>query len=136
MYLVAVKTNSVKSIFLKKPSIVIGDFLILPTIVGLIAYYYQNREYSLADIFSPAWVVVAVIIGFLQVSFSAIKSHLFNTWWLSRLLSQWVVAAIIVYFLITNFKLASAFWWIVLIGVIAHKVLGIVYPKEFPEIRN
>lgn len=43
LLMIAVKTDSIKTVFLKKPSIIIGDFFILPTIAGIIGNYYEQK---------------------------------------------------------------------------------------------
>ena len=130
LFLVAVKTSTVKSIFLKKPSIIIGDFLILPTIAGTIA----NSTKNLDDLFSHTFVWFILSASFLLTMISAFRNKLTHPLWIPHLAFYWFMTFIILAFLLRlNLNLS---WWLVLIGAIIHQSLGILFPKKFPEVKK
>lgn len=80
LYLVAVKTNSIKSVFLKKPSIIVSDFLILPIIGGLIIHSFQSSGKNLSDLLAPATTFVLLVASLTLAAISAIRNKLLS-WW-------------------------------------------------------
>ena len=130
LFLVAIRTNSVKTILLKKPSIIIGDFFILPTIAGIIATHYQ--QVSIGNLFLDVSVWLILIISLLLAIFSAMRFGLLHPLWIPHLLFYWFMAFIILIFLST-FEISPS-WWLVLTGIIIHQLLGILFPKKFPKI--
>src|SRR3990167_7454787 len=115
LFLVAVKTSTVKSIFLKKPSIIIGDFLILPTIAGTIA----NSTKNLDGFFSSLSMWAILFTSFLLTMISAFRNKLTHPLWIPHLAFYWFMLFIILAFLLRlNLNLS---WWLVLIGAIIHQ---------------
>ena len=133
LFLVAVKTGSLKTVFFKKPSIILGDFLILPIIGGLIVNILVKRETALFDLSSVVFYL-SIVVGLLLAVFSAIRNQQLSYLWLPHILFYWLMAFFILYFLIVSFDLTLIAWWIVLIGVFVHQSLGIIYPKKFPRV--
>ena len=131
LFLVAIRTNSVKTILLKKPSITIGDFFILPTIAGIIATHYQ--QVSIGNLFLDVSVWLILIISLLLVVISAVRFKLLHPLWLPHIVFYWFMTFIILLFL-SNLKLNTLSWWLVLIGTITHQSLGVLFPKKFPKI--
>src|SRR3989344_9220885 len=117
LFLVAVKTSTIKTIFLKKPSIIIGDFLILPTIAGTIA----NSTKNLDDLFSHTFVWFILSASFLLTMISAFRNKLTHPLWIPHLVFYWFMAFIILAHLSKlDFNLS---WWLVLIGAVFHQYL-------------
>lgn len=133
LLMIAVKTTSIKTVFLKKPSIIIGDFFILPTIAGIIGNYYEQKGFE--GLFSNALTWLILVIGFILAITSAIRFGLLHPLWSPHILFYWFMATLILLFLST-LELTSVAWWLVLIGIITHQALGILFPKKFPEIKN
>ena len=133
LFLVAIRTNSVKTILLKKPSIIIGDFFILPAIAGIIANYYQQT--GIDNLFTSfhGWLILGISI--ILTIISAAKSQLLHPLWIPHLLFYAFMAFIILSFL-SNFQLTTFSWWLVFVGIITHQLLGILFPKKFPKIEN
>jgi len=130
LLVVAIQTRSVKTIFLKKPSILIGDFFILPTISGIIGNSTKNIE----DLFvnSSTWLIL--LLSLTLTFISAFRNRLTHPLWMPHLLFYWFMAFIILAFLLRfEFNLS---WWLALIGIILHQSLGILFPKKFPSIKN
>ena len=133
LFLVAIKTNSVKTILLRKPSILIGDFFILPIVAGIIANYYQQNNISYLFAGFQSWLVLTIAI--ILTIISAAKSELLHPLWIPHLLFYAFMAFIILSFL-SNFQLTTFSWWLVFVGIITHQLLGILFPKKFPKIEN
>jgi len=133
LFLVAIKTNSVKTILLRKPSILIGDFFILPIVAGIIANYYQQNNISYLFAGFQSWLVLTIAI--ILTIISAAKSQLLHPLWIPHLLFYAFMAFIILSFL-SNFQLTTFSWWLVFVGIITHQLLGILFPKKFPKIEN
>src|SRR3990172_4644588 len=131
LFLVAIKTNSVKTILLRKPSILIGDFFILPIVAGIIANYYQQNNISYLFAGFQSWLVLTIAI--ILTIISAAKSQLLHPLWIPHLLFYAFMAFIILSFL-SNFQLTTFSWWLVFVGIITHQLLGILFPKKFPKI--
>ena len=133
LFLVAIKTNSVKTILLRKPSILIGDFFILPIVAGIIANYYQQNNISYLFAGFQSWLVLTIAI--ILTIISAAKSQLLHPLWIPHLLFYAFMAFIILSFL-SNFQLTTFSWWLVFVGIITHQLLGMLFPKKFPKIKN
>lgn len=131
LFLVAVKTNSIKTVLLKKPSIIIGDFFILPTIAGIIGNYYEHKGFE--SLFSNVltWPILIISLALAVISF--VRFRLLHPLWIPHFLFYWFMAFLIVLF-ISTLELTTLSWWLVLIGAITHGLLGILFPKKFPEI--
>ena len=130
LFLVAVKTSTVKSIFLKKPSIIIGESLILPTIAGIIA----NSTKNINDIFSQTFVWPILGASFLLTMVSASRNKQLHQLWIPHLAFYWFMLFIVLVHLSKfDFDLS---WWLVLIGALLHQSLGILFPKKFPEVKK
>ena len=135
LYLVAVKTNSVKSVFLRKPSIIIGDFFLIPVGVYLVFDDLLKIGSNWKDLFFSLSGFVAVLISVILTVISVARNHMTRIWWLPHILfyaSMWFLA---IFFLMSRFNLSWLLWWAVLLIVILHQSLGVSYPKKFPEIR-
>lgn len=133
LFFVAVKTKSVRTVFLKKPSIFAGDFLILPIISGLIVNSFGKRGIAIVDL-SSAMFYLSIMVGLVLAAFSAIRNQQINFLWLPHVLFYWFMASLVFYFLVVSFDLKSAVWWLVLIGILIHQTLGVIYLKKFPEL--
>lgn len=119
LFLVALKTKAVRSVFLKKPSILRG-------IIGS-SYQEKGLEINFATLSTS-------VISFTLAVISALRNKLTHPLWIPYLLFYGFMAFIILSFLITlKFNLS---WLLVLIGIIIHQALGILFPKKFPEIKN
>ena len=127
LFLVAVKTNSLKSVFLKNPSIVTGDFFVLPAVAGIIG----NSINSFADLFAGFSVLLILLVSLLLMIVSALRNKLVHTLWIPHLLFYWFMAFIILSYL-SKFQF-DTLWWFVLIGAIFHQSLGILFPKKFSD---
>lgn len=130
LFLVAVKTNSVKTVFLKTPSILIGDFFILPAIAGIIG----NSAENLDNIFTSISTLLILLISFCLTIISTLRNRLIHTSWIPHLMFYWFMTFIILLFL-SKFALNLS-WWLVLIGAIVHQSLGILFHKKFPHIKD
>lgn len=130
LLLVTIKTSSVKTIFLKKPSIIIGDFFILPAIAGIIASSAKNFE---GFFFSLSTLVLLFTSLFLTL-ISTFRNKLTHPIWIPHLAFYWFMTFIILTRL-SRFDLDLS-WWLVLIGAVFHQSLGILFPKKFPEVKN
>ena len=127
LLLIAIKTKSIKTMLLKKPSIIIGDFFILPLIGGLIGTSYQEKGLE-ANFFT--WL--ALIVSFTLTVISALRNKLTHPLWIPHLVFYWFMAFIILNYL-SSFKF-NVSWWLVLAGAIFHQSSGIMFPKKFPQI--
>ena len=131
LLLVAIKTNSVKSVFLKKPSIIIGDFFILPIISVFIVGTFDGQ---LTGIISGQITFWAALFSFIATAISAFRNQLISLWWLPHLLFYWFFGFLFLSFLARKFDLDSVVWWLVLSGILTHQLLGVIFPKKFPKI--
>lgn len=133
LFLVASKTGSVKTVLLKKPSITVGDFFILPIISGIIGNYYWQT--GINNIFAgfQGWLILTISI--LLTIISAIRFQLLHPLWLPHLLFYTFMAFTIISFL-SKFDLTTLSWWFVLTGTVVHQSLGILFPKKFPDINH
>ena len=134
LYLVALRTKAVRSVFLSKPSIVLGDFLILPFLGGLIAYAYESSGQIPQELFLPGLAVAVGLIGLVLMVISAVRNKLVNFWWSPHLLFYWFMSFWVLYYLVKDFNLRSLLWWVVVSGISIHQLLGIIFPKKFPKI--
>lgn len=133
LFLVAVKTKSVKTVFLKKPSIIMGDFFILPVVAGIIGNYYWQTGINNLFAGFQGWLILTISI--LLTIISAIRFQLLHPLWLPHLLFYTFMAFTIISFL-SKFELTTLSWWFVLTGAVVHQFLGILFPKKFPDINH
>ena len=133
LYLVAIRTKSLKSVFLKKPSILIGDFFIVPTVAGIIGNYYLDK--GIDNLYSDTLAWLILIISLILTLISVVRFKLLHPLWLPHIVFYWFMTFIILLFL-SNLELNTLSWWLVLIGTITHQSLGILFPKKFPEVRK
>ncbi len=130
LLIVAIKTNSVKTIFLKKPSIIIGDFFILPSIAGIIVSSTRNLDGFFSGL--STWVILLTSLFLTLIS--TFRNKLTHPLWIPHLAFYWFMTFIILDFLL---KLdLNLSWWLVLTGAIFHQSLGILVPKQFPKVKN
>ena len=132
LFLVAIKTNTVKSVFLKSPSILIGDFFILPFIGGLIINSLEKEK--LVFSFSNPLSLLSLFLAVALTLISAWRNQLVNILWIPHLVFYFTMAFLILSFLLINFGKDYITWWIVLSGVAIHQTLGVIYKKNFPKI--
>lgn len=135
LYLVAVKTDSVKSVFLKRPSIIIGDFFIIPLVGGYIINYFYSTGKALNEVFSPMFLVVIGLVAIALAIISAVRFKTLGALYYPHGLFYAFISFLILLFLIGRFDLKSYAWWFVLVGISTHLLLGYLYPKKFPEIK-
>lgn len=133
LLLVAFKTDSFKSVFLKTPSIIVGDVFILPLIGALIGSAWHDSN---PNFLSGHVTYILLFLALLLAALSAIRNQLLNPWWLPHIFFYWFLAFVVLLFLATAFDARSMLWWLVLVGILIHQLLGIVYPKKFPKIKN
>ena len=134
LLLVAIRTNSVKSVFFKKPSIIIGDFFILPVVGGLIVYDIQLMEKGFWEVLTSFSTYLLLIVSLILTGISAYRNQLLSVWWVPHLFFYYFMVFTVLYFLTVAYNLKSVIWWSVFAGIIFHQVLGIVYYKKFPRL--
>lgn len=136
------RTKTLRSVVLKNPAILIGDFFILPAIAFLISVFYQTIENPLLQAQSTVWTISAVITAAMLTIISAVRYKLFNLWFLPHMLFYWFFAYLVLTFLTKGlyqliFGSSNTQLWIlwiaVFIGIVLHQLLGIFYPKKFPR---
>jgi len=137
------KTKSVKSVVLKSPGMMIGDFFIIPGITFLVTYFYQTVKNPLPATASSWWPLATALIALLMAIVSGIRFKLVNRWILPHGLFYWFM----VYILLTFFskglyqlvfgegtKALWFVWGLVLVGILTHLALGVIKPKKFPSL--
>ncbi len=138
-----IKTKAVKSVVLKTPGIIVGDFFVIPTLGFLITYFYQTIGNSLPVTASPYWSMITCLIALLLAAISAIRFDLVNRWFFPHIIFYWFMSYILLTFLTKGLyrlifgELALGLriiWLLVLIGTLAHIIMGIVWSKKFPPL--
>lgn len=132
---VAIKTKALSSVYLKKPSILIGDFLIIPLIGGYIISYFYSTGKTLNELFSVKVLISAGVIAVALAMFSAIRFKTLSPWYYAHGLFYVFMAFLVLLFLIRNFDLTSWEWWFVFVGIWTHLLLGHFYSKKLPAIK-
>lgn len=137
------KTKAIKSVVLKSPGIMIGDFFIIPTLAYMVVYFYQAVENPLPETISPKWALITYIVGLFLAVTSATRFKLINRWFFPHIVFYWFMAYIFLTFLTKgvyqlifgdNPTILWAIWIFVLVGVLIHLVLGVVWRKQFPRL--
>lgn len=134
--LVPLKTNSLKSIYIKKPSVFVGDFLIIPSIGGYILNLFYQRRSEFSDFFSPLLLVVIGTVSVMLALISALRFKTTSVWYWPHSVFYAFMAFWILLFLIGRLDLTALSWWLVIAGIGAHFYLGKKYPKVFPKINE
>lgn len=133
--LVAIRTKSLKSVYLKKPSILLGDFVIIPLVGGYILNYFYATGQALNGLFSFAFLIIAGFVAVILAAISALRFKTLSIWYLPHSLFYAFMAFWLFLFLIGRFDLTSISWWLVSAGIGTHLYLGKKYPKVFPKIK-
>lgn len=138
-----IKTKAIRSVILKTPGIIIGDFFIIPTLGFLITYFYQAIENPLVVTSSSCWSAVTCLIAIILATISAIRFDLVNRWFFPHTVFYWFMAYILLTFLTKGLyqvifgELAlklRIIWLFVLIGTLTHITMGVVWSKKFPRL--
>ena len=142
LVLVGLKTKSIKSVVLKSPSIIIGDFFLLPTTSYFVVLGYQRvyEPHWLTTL--PLWSAIMFVTALALAVFSRNRFGLTSIWWLPHTLFYWFMAYIVLTFLTKGFwqltKEASfdlfVIWLFVFLSVLIHQLLGVKWQKKFPKI--
>lgn len=142
LLVVAYKTKSVTSVFLKNPGIIIGDGILLPLATFLIVASYQEIDNSVSATGSVYWNVITFIISLTLTLLSRKRFNLTNNWWLPHGLFYLFMSYVVITFLSKTIwqllnqpdnRLSFSFL-IVLLAVIIHQALGIIWSKKFPNV--
>lgn len=138
---VAIKTKRLKMILLKNPAFFVGDFILLPSIASLIAFFYQDNIKTSPLTSSQEWSMLILLLSLAITFMAAIKFKLIKILWLPHGLFYFSFIYILITFLtnsvyyLINGK-GSSVDLIILITVIllgyVHQYLGYLYPKKFP----
>lgn len=142
LVLVGIKTNSIKSVVLKSPSIMIGDFFLLPITAYFIALGYQRVNEPVWLTTLTLWSVITLAVAFALALLSRSRFGLTTVWWLPHITFYWFMAYIVLTFLTKGFwqlnKGASfdlfVIWLFVFLSMLTHQLLGIKWQKKFPKI--
>lgn len=143
LVLYGIKTKAIKSVFLRTPGIIIGDFFIIPALGFLITYFYQTIENPLVATLSPCWSAATCLIAMILAAMSAIRFNLVNRWFFPHIIFYWFMAYILLTFLTKGLhqlifgELVSGLrviWLLVLIGTLTHIIMGIIWSKKFPRL--
>lgn len=138
-----IKTKAVRSVVLRTPGIIIGDFFIIPTLGFLVTYFYQTIENPLAATSSPYWSIATCLIAIILAVISAIRFKLINRWFSPHIVFYWFMTYILLTFLTKGFyQLISGditstlriIWFLVLIGTLTHIIMGVIWSKKFPPL--
>jgi len=138
LLIVAAKTKSIREVFFRSPSILLGDFFILPGIIFVVAWHYQNVLIS--DPFSSAVYFFFLLFGFTLAGISAVRFKQVNRWYAAHIIFYWIIAYIVTAFIfkfgymyVTGaISLQSALIpLVVLPAILIHVLLGVLYPKRF-----
>ena len=132
---VVIKTKALKFVYLKKPSILLGDFLIIPLVGGYIIDYFYSRRGALNELFSPIFLIGIGIASVALAVFSSVRFKTLSPWYYPHGIFYVFMAFLVLLFLIGKFDLTSLDWWLVFIGIWTHLLLGHFYSKKFPEIK-
>lgn len=132
---IAIKTNTLKSVYIKKPSIILGDMIIIPLIGGYILNYFLASGRQITEIFSTPFMLFISFIAILLALISGLRFKTTNPWYWPHTLFYMFFAFWLLLFLIGKFDLSSVAWWLVLLGIGTHLYLGKKYPKVFPKIK-
>lgn len=140
--LVGIKTISIKSVILKSPSIMIGDFFLLPITAYFIVLGYQRVNEPVWLTTLPLWSVITIAVAFALALLSRNRFRLASVWWLPHITFYWFMAYIVLTFLSkvfwqltkkANFELFMI-WLFIFLLVLTHQLLGIKWQKKFPKI--
>jgi len=138
-----IKTKAIKSVVLRTPGIIIGDFFIIPALGFLITYFYQTIENPLVATLSPYWSMATCLIAMILAAMSAIRFNLVNRWFFPHIIFYWFMAYILLTFLSKGLyqmifgEIASGLsivWLLVLIGTLTHITMGVIWSKKFPRL--
>jgi len=141
LLLVAIKTKTVFSVLLANPAF-IGDLFLLPIAGFLITYFYRSVNNPIDIIILPVWSYVILTIAIILTVVSVTRNELFNIWWIPHqtfycffayLTISFLIKGLLQLILVTSDKALWLVWASVLILVSASAILGIVFPKIFPE---
>jgi len=142
LVLVAIRTQTVGSVLLANLAF-IGDLVLLPCAGFLITYFYRAVTNAVDVVTSPVWNYGAGVLAVLLAAMSAARNDLISIWWAPHLTFYWFFAYMTISFLCkgllqlilgTNKKFLWSFWVGVLILTSVHGILGLVFPKVFPEL--
>lgn len=142
LLVVAYKTKSVMSVFLRNPGIIIGDGILLPLATFLIVASYQQIDNSVIATSSVYWSAITFIVSLALTLLSRKRFNLTSNWWLPHGLFYLFMSYIVITFLSKTIwqllnqphnRLGFSFL-IVLLAVIIHQTLGIIWSKKFPNI--
>jgi len=136
------KTKAVRSVVLKSPGMMIGDFFILPTITFLITYFYQTIKNPLPLTTSFWWTMIMGLVSLFFAAILAVKFNPKNLWFLPHSLFIWFMTYLLFTFLSKGFYQLIfgentlklwLIWVLVLVGILIHEFLGIIKSKNFPH---
>lgn len=137
------KTKAIKTVILKSPGIMVGDFFLIPIITFLTVYFYQTVKNPLPAVTTPCWSLTSCLVGIILAAISAVRFRLINRWFFLHIIFYWLMAYIFLTFLTKGFyqlmfgggtSTLWAIWIFVLVGILIHLVLGVVWRKKFPEL--
>jgi len=142
LLLVAIKTKSLKENIIKSPGVIIGDFFLLPFAGFLISQSYQNVVSSTMLVSSSNWNFLLII----SVTLALISTIRFNhksIWWLPHNVFYFLMSYIVLVFVLKGLVQLGrgennnflATYTLVLVAVSIHQLLGIFFPKRFPNIK-
>ena len=142
LLLVAAKTKSVKSVFLKNPGIIIGDGFLLPLAAFFIVLSYQKIDTPIPPANSVFWSAVTFMVSLIITLLSRKRFNLTSIWWLPHGLFYLFMSYIVITFITkTTWQFMNQndtklwpYFLIVLFAVLIHQTLGVIWSKKFPDI--
>ncbi len=137
--LVISKTLSTLLLLIKNPAFIIGDLILLPLTVTLIALFYANVFDVVSLTSSGILPIAALIISISLTILFALRYKLVTILWLPQGVFFFLFLYSLFAFLMRGFiqlffgnanTLHWGLWFGVIIAVIAHQALGYLYPKK------
>lgn len=136
------RTKSIKSVVLKSPGMIIGDFFIIPAIAALIPLAYQLVDNPLPATTSSEWNIAILLIAFLLTIISLTRFKNWYVWFMPHGVFYFFFAYYLLNFLTkgvyqilfgTTGETFKLLWGLISLGIIAHEWLGFIKPKKFPK---
>ncbi len=143
LFVYAVRTDSVTTVLLRHPGIMIGDFFLIPFSMFLITYFYQHVDNPVDLVVSNRWNYMILPAIFLTLV-SAVRYDLLNIWFFPHSLFYCFMVYVLLNFfpkgLLQLVKGASEkYLWLIWFGIVlvlfVHELIPNIFgAKTFPKL--